>query len=136
VAEAAETGMAMHYLNLLSDYNVPKDWKEGEERWHCRLPINDEKGDMVYFEPIRKVVNSCTAFVGMSDDNDLVAAVDELCGELIDVAFNSSWLGKEEVADHGNVVRHFGRGGRLRPAEQQSCDALLWRSKCEGTHDL
>ena len=91
---------------------------------------------MVHFEPICEVVNSRAAFVGMGDDNDLVAAVDELCGELINVAFNSSWLGKEEVAYHGNVVRHFGRGGRLRPAEQQSRNALSWRSNCGATHDL
>jgi hypothetical protein len=118
MTEAAETGMSMHYLDFLPDYDVPKYWKEGEDRWHCRLSINDEKRDMIYFEAIRKVVNSCTIFVGMGDYDDLVAAVDELCGELIDVAFNSSWLGKEEVADHGNVVRHFGRGGQTAPSRE------------------
>lgn len=136
VTEAAETGMAMDYFDSLPDYDVPKYWKEGEDRWHRRLSINDEKRDVVHFKAIRKVVNSCTAFVGMGDYNDLVAAVDELCGELVDVAFNSSWLGKEEIADHRNVVRHFGGGYRLRPVEQQSCDALSWCSHCEATHNL
>ena len=116
MAEAAETGVAMHYLDLFSDYNIPKYWKEGEDGWHCRLSINNEKGNMVNFKSIRKIVDSCTAFVGMGDDNNLVTAVDEPSGELIDVAFNSSRLRKEEVADHGNVVRHLGRDGRLRPS--------------------
>jgi hypothetical protein len=45
------------------------------------------------------------------DNYDLVASVDELRGELVDVAFDSSWLGEEEVADHRNIVRH---GGEAR----------------------
>ena len=83
---------------------------------------------MVDFKAICKIVDSCTAFVGMSDYDDFVAAIDELRGKLIDVAFNSSWLGKEEVADHCDVVRHFCRESRLRPTEQQSRNALSWRS--------
>ena len=124
MAEAAEAGMAMNYFNLLPDYDVPKYWKEGEDRWHRRLSVNDEKRDMVDFESIGKVVDSCTAFVGMSDHDDLVAAVDELRGELVDVAFNSSWLRKEEVAYHGDVVRHVGNESGPCPVEQQSYDVL------------
>ena len=136
MAEAAEAGMAMNYFNLLPDYDVPKYWKEGKDRWHRRLSVDDEKRYMVDFEAIGKVVDSCTAFVGMSDYNDLVAAVDELRGELVDVAFNSSWLRKEEVTDHGDVVRHIGNEGRPCPVEQQSCDALSLRSAWYGMHDL
>ena len=117
MAEAAEAGVAMHYLNFLSDYDIPKYWKEGEDRWHCRFPINDEERNMVHFEAVRQIVNSCTTFVGMGDYDDLVATVNELSGELVDVALNSSWLGEEEVADHGNVVWHFGDAGRPRPVE-------------------
>ena len=124
MAEAAEAGMTMNYFNLLPDYDVSKYWKEGEDGWHRRLSVNDEKRYMVNLEAIGKVVDSCTAFVGMSDHDDLVAAVDELRGELVNVAFNSSWLRKEEVAYHGDVVRHVDNESRPCPVEQQTCGAL------------
>ena len=136
MTEAAETGMAMHYLYFLPDYDVPKHWEEGEDCRKCCLSIDDEKRDVIHFKAIRKIVNSRTAFIGMSDNDNLVAAVDKLCGQLIDVAFNSSWLRKEKVADHGNVVRHLGREGRLRPTEQQPCNALSWRRNWQSMHDL
>lgn len=44
----------------------------------------------------------------MCDDYHFVAAINELRGDLVDVTFDSSWLGKEEVANHGNIVRHYG----------------------------
>ena len=112
MAEAAEAGMAMNYFNLLPDYDVPKYWKEGKDCWHRRLSVDDEKRYMVDFEAIGKVVDSCTAFVGMSDYDDLLAAVDELGGELVDAAFNSSLLRKKKVTDHGDVVRHVDNKGR------------------------
>ena len=90
---------------------------------------------MVHFEAVRQVVNSCTTFIGMGDYDDLVATVNELSGELVDVALNSSWLGEEEVADHGNVVWHFGDSGRLRPVEQQSHNAFSWRANYKAMHD-
>jgi len=43
------------------------------------------------------------------NDDYLMAAIDELGGELVDMAFDATWLGKEEVADHGDVVRHLER---------------------------
>lgn len=136
MAETAEAGVPMHYFDIFPDYNIPKHWKEREDRRHCRLPINDEKGDMVYFESIRKIMNSCTTLVGMGDYNHLVASIDELCRELVDVTFNSSKLWKEEVADHGNVVRHLGRDGQLRPTERQSRKAASWRGSSKDTHGL
>ena len=42
----------------------------------------------------------------MCDYDDFMAAIDELGRELIDMAFNATGLGKKEVADHGDVVRH------------------------------
>ena len=136
MAEAAQAGMTMHYLNSLPDNDVPKYWEEGEEGRKCCLSIDDEKRDVVDFEAICKVVDSCTAFVGMSDYNDFVATINELRGKLIDVTFNSSWLGEEEVADHGDIVRHIGRESRLRPTEQQSRNALSWCSNLQAMHDL
>ena len=61
---------------------------------------------MVDLEPIRKVAYTCTTFVCMCDDDNFVPPIDELCGELINMALNAAWLGEKEVADHGDVVRH------------------------------
>ena len=46
----------------------------------------------------------------MCDDHDLVAAVDQLRRQLVDVTFDSSRLREEEVADHGDIVRHLDEG--------------------------
>ena len=59
---------------------------------------------MVDFDTVGKVADALAVIVGVSDDNDLVATVDKLCGELIDVRFDASWLWKEEVANHSDVV--------------------------------
>ena len=48
VAEAAETCMTVHYLDALSNDDVPEDWKEREYGWHSRLSVNHEKRDVVY----------------------------------------------------------------------------------------
>ena len=64
---------------------------------------------MVDFEPIGQVSYSRSPFVCVCDDDDLVTSIDQLGGKLINVRFDSARLGEEEVADHGNVVRHFRR---------------------------
>ena len=62
---------------------------------------------MVDLETIGKISNTSSPFVRMGDDDDFVATIDELGRELVDVAFNAAGLGEKEVADHGDVVRHF-----------------------------
>jgi len=61
---------------------------------------------VVDLEAIREISHSSSALVCMRDNDDLVASVDELRGELVDVTFDSPWLGEEEVADHSDIVRH------------------------------
>ena len=61
---------------------------------------------MVDLETVGEIADAGSASIGMGDDDDLVAAVDELGRELVDVAFNAAGLGEEEVADHGDVVGH------------------------------
>lgn len=63
---------------------------------------------MVDLEAIRKIPNSGPPFIGMGDDDDFMATVDELGRKLVDVAFNAAGLGEKEVADHRDVVRHCG----------------------------
>ncbi len=61
---------------------------------------------MVDLETIGEVADTCPSFVGMCDDDNFVATVYELRGELVNVTFDAARLGEEEVADHGNVVSH------------------------------
>lgn len=98
--------MAVNHINLLSYDNVAKDWEEGEDGWKRRCSVDDQEWDMVDFEAVGEVANAGTSFVCMGNDYDFVTAIDELGRELVDVAFDSPGLWKEEVADHSNVVRH------------------------------
>jgi hypothetical protein len=107
VTKTAETSVAVDNLYLFSDDDIPKDWEKGEDGGHRRFPIDDQKGDMVDFETVGQVVNSCPALIGMSYDNNFMSSINQLSGELVDVAFYPSWLGKEVVAHHGDTVRHF-----------------------------
>lgn len=110
----------MDYLNLLSNDNVAEDGKEGEHRGKGAGAVHDEEGDMVDLEAIRKVSYACPALICVSDDYDFMAAVDELCGQLVDVAFDSPRLRKEEVADHGDVIRHGEDEGVTRSPMERS----------------
>ena len=106
MAKAAETCMPMYNFDLLSDYDVAKDGKEREDSWQSRLSIDDEERNMINFESVCEVPDTSSTFVCMGYDNYFMAAIDEFSRQLIDMGFYSSWLWKEEVADHGNVVRH------------------------------
>jgi hypothetical protein len=107
--------MSMHYLNLLSNNDVAEYREEGEEGWEGCGTVNDEERHVVYFETIREVSYASPFFVGMSDDYNFVAPINKLRRQLVDMTFDASRLGKEEVADHGNVVRHIGHNC-CRPA--------------------
>ena len=61
---------------------------------------------MIDFNTIREISDSSSTLVGVCNNNYLVTTVNELRRELVDMAFDTSWLGKEEVADHRNIVRH------------------------------
>jgi hypothetical protein len=100
--------MAMHNLDLLPNDNATEYWEEGEDCWKGGGPVEDEERNVVDLEAIREISNTGSTFVCMGDDYDLVSSVNELGGELVDVAFDSSWLGKEEVADQRNIVWHGG----------------------------
>lgn len=111
MAKTAQTTVTVNYLYTLSNEDVSQDGEEGENRGERSLPVDDEKGHMVHFQPIGEIAHTFSVVMGVRDDDDLVASVDELAGELVNVRFNASWLWEEEVADHGNVVpptRHFG----------------------------
>lgn len=108
VAQAAQTGMAVDDLNLLADDNVAEDGKEGKDSREGGLAVDDKKGHMIDLEAIGQVANASATLVLMCDDNDLVATINELLRQLVDVTLDTPGLREEEVADHGDVVRHDG----------------------------
>ncbi len=96
----------MNNLDLLSDDNIAQDRKEGKHGRHCCLSVDDQERDMVDFQAIRQVVDTRAAFISVCYYYNLVASIDQFRRELVNVTFDSARLGEEEVADHGNVVRH------------------------------
>ena len=110
MAKTAQAPMAMDNLYPLADTDVTQDRKTREDGGERRLTVDDKKGDVVDFEAIGEVADAFAVIVGVGDDDDLVAAVDELAGELVDVGFDAAGLGEEEVADHGDVVGATGMG--------------------------
>lgn len=116
LAQSAQTGVAVDNLNLLPDADVAQDGEEGEDGGKGGSAVDDEKGHVVDLDAIVEVADALAVVVGVGDDDDLVPAVDELAGELVDVRLDSSGLREEEVADHGDVVsatRHLGGGSEL-----------------------
>lgn len=108
VTQAAQTGMAVDDLNLLADDNVAEDGEEGKDSREGGLAVDDKKGHMVDLEAIGQVADASATLVLMCDDDDLVATVNELLRQLVNVTLDTSGLGEEEVADHRDVVRHDG----------------------------
>ena len=77
IAQVAQTGMAVHYLDLLADDDVPEDGEEGEDGGERGFAVDGPEGNVVDFEAIGEVADSFAAFEGVGDDNDFVATVDE-----------------------------------------------------------
>jgi hypothetical protein len=77
IAQTAQTGMAVYDLDALPNDDVAEDGKEGEDGRKGRLAVYDQKGHVVDFEAIGEVPHASPASVGVSDDDHLVAAVDE-----------------------------------------------------------
>jgi hypothetical protein len=67
----------MYDLDALTNDYVAKYGEEGEDGGKCRLTIDDEEGHVVDFETIGEISYAGPAGIGVSDDNHLVAAVNE-----------------------------------------------------------
>src|ERR1700737_565297 len=83
--------------NVASRYISPHDKGQRKEpdKEPCRPNINGSRG--IHLESLGKVADSYSIAVCMGYYYDFVAAVDESLGELVDVRFDSSRLGVEEV---------------------------------------
>ncbi|OKO97841.1 hypothetical protein PENSUB_9767 [Penicillium subrubescens] len=75
--EATETGMTVDNLNLLPNDNVAEYGKERKDGREGGFPVDNEERDVVDFQAIGEVADSCSTFVRMRDYDDFVSAVDE-----------------------------------------------------------
>lgn len=108
MTETTQACMAMHDLYTFSKDDVSKHGKEGEDCRKSRFSIQDEKRNMIDFQPVREIVYTSSTLICVCDDYYLVSSVDQLGGKLVDVTFNPPWRGKEEITNHSDVVRHVG----------------------------
>lgn len=133
VTEAAQARMSVYNLDLFAYDDIAEHGKEGENRWKRGLAEYYEEWNMIHFQPVGEIMDSGPPLVCVRDDDDLVATVNQLCRDLINVTFNSPWLRKEEVTDHCNVVRHLvqptGAGMSLVPVHSTAC--IMSEAQCD-----
>jgi hypothetical protein len=69
--------VSVYYFDALADHNVAEDGEEREDGRKRGLSVDDQEGNIVDLQAICKVPYTSPTSVGMSDDNHLVAAIDE-----------------------------------------------------------
>jgi len=78
VAKIAETRMAVHNLDVLPDHDVSKYREEGEDSRECAFSIDNQEGHVIYFKAVGQVTHSSSPLICVGNNDDLVAAVDQL----------------------------------------------------------
>jgi hypothetical protein len=106
MTQIAQACMSMYDFDLLSNNNIPKDWEEGEEGWKGSCAVDDEKWYVVDLETVREISHTGSSFIGVSYNYDFVSSIDKLGGELVDVTLYTTWLRKEKIANHCDIVGH------------------------------
>lgn len=79
MTQVAETGMAVDDVDALAQHNIAEHGKEGKHGWEGSGAVYDQIGYVVDLETVREVAHAGAAFIGMGDDDDLVAPVHEFC---------------------------------------------------------
>lgn len=74
--------MAMYDLDVLAYDDVAEYWEEREDCREGGFAVYDEEGNVVDLEAVGQVAYTGTAFVGVCDDDDFVAAVNEFLEEV------------------------------------------------------
>lgn len=80
MAHATETSMAVYNLDLLPQDDISENRKEGEDSWEGRFSVNDKERYMVNLEAICEIPHTCSAFIGVRNDDYFMATIDELGG--------------------------------------------------------
>lgn len=75
--------MAMHDLDPLADKDLSQKWERAEDGWKCSAAVDNPVWEMVHLESVCKIPDACARrvgwrTVGVGDDDDIVAAVDQL----------------------------------------------------------
>jgi len=78
MTQAAEAGMTMYDLDLLSYDDVTENWEEREYSRKSGLSVYNEEWDVIDFEAICEIPHAGTAFICMSNDYHFMPAVDKL----------------------------------------------------------
>ena len=69
--------MPMHDFNLLSQDNIPENRKERKDSREGSFPIDNEERYMIDLETICEISNTGAPFIGVGDDDDFMATIDE-----------------------------------------------------------
>jgi hypothetical protein len=77
IAQAAKTSMAVYNFDSFANHNVAEDGEKREDGREGRFSVDDEEWDVVDFETVCEISHTCSASIGVGDDNHLVAAIDE-----------------------------------------------------------
>jgi hypothetical protein len=97
--------MSVYDFDALTNDNVAKYGEEGKDGGKGRFTIDDEKGDIVDFEAVGEVSHTGPTGIGVSDDNHLVAAVDEFL-EHVRILETSKWCSRTYTRQLVHVTLH------------------------------
>lgn len=75
--EATQAGMAMDYVNLLSDDDIAEYGEKREDGGECRFAVDDEEWNVVDLQSIGEISDSGASFVCMGNNNDFVSPIDQ-----------------------------------------------------------
>lgn len=75
--------MAMDDLDLFSNEDLSENRKGREDRGECRAAVDHPVRKMVYFDAVGKIADPRAAGIGVGDDYDFMAAVDEFLDQLV-----------------------------------------------------
>ena len=75
--EATQTDMTMDNFYLFANYDISEHGKEWEDVRERCFTIDYEKWNMVDFEAVGEIPDTCSSFVCMSDDDDFMSTVDQ-----------------------------------------------------------
>ena len=96
--------MAVNDLDPLPNYDIAEDGEKREDSGKGSVPVDDKERHVEDLDAVGLVAYAFPIVVGMGDNDDFMATVYQLGRELVDVTLDPSWLRKEEIAYHGDVV--------------------------------
>jgi len=101
LAQRRETRMGVDQLDVLPNDDRPQVRQEREVVWQGGGRGDGHERDVVYFERGEQPTDADAVWrVTVRDDDDFVAATDEVGAEHVNVVFYSTYVGVEEIRYH------------------------------------